>query len=177
MSRQRDSFPGVCAGLFTTWPVSLYLTLTLSHRAQKPGRLWDGQDNEEERMSLWLTHRNTHTQCGTPSANQDIVNKRADFISPPDACPIMTFSSTRTLSVKFLKQCINDTHSHKCTQPHGPKCASTWSFFPPFRCRSVSPSFSASLVKCETPGAFHSKWPLREWGYECVCACLRKRVQ
>ena len=54
--------PGVCAELFTTWLLSLSDTLTLTHRAQKPGRLQDGGDNEEERVSLWHTHTHTHTR-------------------------------------------------------------------------------------------------------------------
>ncbi len=141
---------------------ALDLTLTLSHRAQKPGRLQDGQDNKEGRMSLWHTHTHTRTVWHTLCQSRHVVNQRADFIRSPDACFNMTFKSTWAQFYDLPKwhKFHRLTHKH---QLHGPNCATTLFFF--FLNFDVAhSSFSASLVKYDTPEAFLSKQPLREWG-------------
>lgn len=103
MSRQRDSFPGVCAGLFTTWTVTLFDTDTLSQGPEtgsppKHPRQW-------RRKDVSMAH--THTEIHTHRMWQTLCQSRhsVGLISPPDACPIMTFSSTCALAAQFLKQC------------------------------------------------------------------------
>lgn len=143
--------PGLCAELFTTRPVFLFDTLTLSHRAQKPGRLQDGEDNEEERVSLWHTHTQIHNVTyPLPIKSHPCVwhsvNQRADFISPPDAGPVIACSSTCTVAVQFLKQCKNDTRTNTHITTSWTKMSLHLIFF--FPVSSISMSLTLSLFFC-----------------------------
>lgn len=102
MSRQRGSFPGVCAGLFTTWPVSLFDTDTL---LQGPETRLSLQDNEIERHLS-----GTHNVAYPLPIKTQWIKELASLVLQM----LGLFSITCTLVVHFL----NDAHSHKHMQAY-----------------------------------------------------------